>query len=317
MLLESSTVQASPEITVLIPVYNGAKHIDEAIESVLNQTFKNFELIIINDGSKDDSQAHLERFAALDKRCRVIQRENKGLVETRNELIALSNSEFLAWLDQDDVCYPTRLEKQVRYLNEHPECVCVGSDVLLIDKDGNPICDFFKSQSHEALDRGNMAGGGSQICNPSVAFRKSVAIALGGIRKSFVYAEDIDLFLRMAEVGKLAIIPEVLVKYRQHLEAAGYSHLREVQIKSAQAAINEARIRRNLPPLNAQEINSMGKSQSEWEIYVKWAWWALGDKHYKTAVKYAFKSLLLKPSLQTFKLAACSLRGLLMPSPKS
>ncbi len=303
------SLQTAPEITVLIPVYNGAKHLDEAIESVLNQTFKNFELIIINDGSKDDSQAHLDRYAAQDKRCRVIQRENKGLVETRNELIALSNSEFLAWLDQDDVCYPTRLEKQVVYLKAHPECVAVGSDVLLIDKDGNPICDFFRSKSHEDIDAGNMSGEGSQICNPSVSFRKSVAVALGGIRKSFVYAEDIDLFLRMAEVGKLAIIPEVLVKYRQHLEAAGYSNLRVIQIQSAQAAINEARTRRQLPLLNTAEIDSMVLNQHAWEIYAKWAWWALGDRHYKTAIKYAFKALFNQPNLQTFKLALCAIRG--------
>jgi glycosyltransferase involved in cell wall biosynthesis len=303
-------IENLPGISVLIPVYNGEKYLVETIESVLNQTYKNFELIVIDDGGKDGSLAILERYAKEDSRCRVYSRENKGLVETRNELISLARADIIAWLDQDDVCFPSRLEKQYQYMLEHPECLAVGSDTLLIDEDGEPICGFFKSKSHEEIDAGNMSGVGSHICNPSVSLRKSAVVQVGGIRKQCVYAEDIDLFLRLAEVGKLAIIPEYLVKYRQHLSAAGYSSLRDIQIKSSQLAINEARTRRGLPLLSEEELKLQSAHTSVADVYVKWTWWALGDGYLNTAMKYALKLLAINPfKIEFMKINYCVLRA--------
>jgi glycosyltransferase involved in cell wall biosynthesis len=300
-----------PRVSVLMAVYNGSRHLVEAIESVLSQSLQDFELIMINDGSKDNSHDIIQKYLANDSRCVYITRSNKGLVETKNELILRARAEYIAWLDQDDVCFPTRLEKLVEYLDNHQECVAVGSEALLIDDVGYPICKFFLSKSHDEIDQSNLSGDGSHICNPSVALRKSVVLELGGIRKDFVYSEDIDLFLRMAEIGRLAILPEVLVKYRQHLNAAGYS-LRAEQIVSSQRAINEARTRRGLPLLTADDLAKQQKYTSEAEIFSKWAWWALSDKNYRTSFKYGWAALIHKPlKAEPWKIIICTFRDMI------
>ena len=283
-----------PEVSVLLPVYNGEKFIAETIESVLAQSFKNFELVIINDGSTDDSLNLLNIFAQKDDRCKVYSRENRGLVETSNELVSLACCEMIAWLDHDDVCMPERIEKQFNYLNSHPECVAVGSDVLFIDKDGDKICKFFTSRTHLEIDAFNISGIGSCICNPSVTMRKSVLLKLGGLRKEYVYAQDLDCYLRMAEVGELAIIPEILLHYRLHLGSASY-RVRQDQINSSQSAINTARLRRGMPILDSLEIQQQINYESEYDIYLKWAWWALEAGNLDSAYKYGMKVFIYNP----------------------
>lgn len=284
----------APEISVLLPVYNGERYIAETIESVLTQTFSNFELIIINDGSTDNSLALLESYAKKDNRCRLYNRANKGLVETSNELVSLASCEIIAWLDHDDVCMPNRLQKQFDYLNNHPECVAVGSDVLFIDKDGRHVCEFFTSKSHAEIDAFNISGAGSCICNPSVSMRKSVLVALGGLRSEYVYAQDLDCYLRMAEIGEIAIIPEVLLHYRLHLGSASYA-LKQQQITSSQMAINAAKLRRGVPLLNQLELQQQKSYESNNAIYLKWAWWAFGAGNINTAYQYGLKAFFCNP----------------------
>lgn len=282
-----------PAISVVLSVYNGSEYLAEAIDSILNQTFTDFELIMMDDGSTDASLEVMNRYATLDSRCRVYSRENKGLIASRNELIALSRADIIANMDADDICLPERLEKQYKFLSAHPECVVVSSTVLLIDSDGAPICNFWTECSHDEIDKGNLSGGGSFLCNPAATMRKSAVLSVGGLRHGYEHAEDIDLYLRLAEVGKVVNLPEVLFKYRQHFSSIGYAK-RQKQNESMLLAVNAARTRRNLPKLNKSTF--VNEEERVFDTYMKWGWWAFSAENYKTSIKYAFKGLLISPN---------------------
>ena len=298
----------NPEISVLMPVYNAEKYLSQAIESVLQQTLSNFEFVIINDGSTDTSLKILQHYAAQDSRIRLISRENKGLVATLNEGINLINTPLIARMDADDLCRPARFEKQMAYMAEHPECVALGTRVMLIDSEGCPIVEFADKIEHESIDAAHLAEQGGSIVHPSVVIRKNALASAGGYRPEFIHAEDLDLFLRLAEIGRLANLPDVLLDYRQHTNSIGYSH-RQLQLESARHAVADAYNRRGLKYENNNETIAPS-NQTVSEIYSKWAWWALKGGNIRTARKYALRVLLRSPfGINTYKLLACALRG--------
>lgn len=299
-----------PAASVLLPVYNAGNYLGKAIESVLTQSFTDFELLLLNDGSSDGSLEILERYSAKDTRCRVHSWPNRGLIATLNEGIRLAKAEIIFRMDADDICHPARFEKQMAYLDQHPECVALGSRVMLIDPDGQPIMTFVDATTHDTIDQAHFTGRGGAIPHPSAAMRKSVLTKLGGYREAFPHAEDIDLFLRLAEVGQLANLPEVLLDYRQHLSSIGYKH-RDVQMTSTRRAVAEAARRRSIPESNV--VNSFElttKAPCLADIQRKWSWWALSGKNVATARKYAWKAFKSSPfEIENFKLLACVLRG--------
>src|SRR5436305_9543595 len=125
-----------PQVSVLMPVYNAIRYIGVAVDSVLSQTFSDFEFIIVDDGSTDGSAEILREYAGRDPRIRLISRPNTGLGFALNEALAVARAPFIARMDADDECLPERFEKQIQYLRNHPECVLLGSRVLWIDSDG-------------------------------------------------------------------------------------------------------------------------------------------------------------------------------------
>src|SRR5262245_42523683 len=139
-----------------MPVYNGVRYLERAVESVLSQTCTDFELIIIDDGSTDDSLAMLRRYEADDSRVRLVSRPNTGYVIALNEMVALARAPFMARMDADDVSLPGRFERQMTYMTEHPECVACGSRIMLIDSEGDPIREMSLSTTHEEIDAAHM-----------------------------------------------------------------------------------------------------------------------------------------------------------------
>ena len=123
----------APTVSVVMTVFNTQAYVGEAVESVLAQTFSDFELIIIDDGSTDRSTAMLNEYAKRDQRIRLTSRANTGIVAAANEGIGLARGRYLARMDSDDVCLPHRFETQVRYLNAHSDCVLLGSRVTVVD----------------------------------------------------------------------------------------------------------------------------------------------------------------------------------------
>lgn len=294
--------------SVILPIYNGEAYLKQAIDSVLNQTFKDFELLLLNDGSTDSSEEIIDGYVKKDKRCKKFSWQNQGLIKTLNTGIEKAQGEIIFRMDADDICHPERFEKQFQYLELHPDCVVLGSRVLLIDEEGMPIKVFSVPSEHEDIDRENFIGGGAAIVHPSVALRKEALINLRGYRDKYTHAEDIDLFLRLAEHGAIKNLSDILLEYRQHAGSIGYAKRKE-QLNSIYEAIKDARARRGV----SLEYNSLSQevtTPDKVEIYRKWAWWALQGGNKKTAKKYMLKAIYNDPfNKKNIKLFLCIMRG--------
>jgi len=297
------------KISVLMPVYNAQKYIKVAVESILNQTFTDFEFIIINDGSSDESLKIIEGYALQDARIKVINRENKGLIKTLNEGLKLAKGKYIARMDADDISLPLRFEKQIQYLEEHSDCIAVGTLAKLIDSDGDVIGPMGSLTAHSEIDNAHLNGKGGAIVHPSAMFRTDEVLSEGGYLEGFMHAEDLELWLRLAEVGKLANIPETLFLYRQHLDSIGYTK-RLSQFGSAKKAVFEACKRRDVDFSSSAFYDETMITPELIDIYIKWGWWALNGRNIATARKYARKALLISPfNGQVWKLMACCIRG--------
>jgi glycosyltransferase involved in cell wall biosynthesis len=234
-----------PTVSVLMPVYNAESYLAEAVESILRQTFADFEFLVIDDGSTDRSGAILAGYAARDRRVRLTSRPNTGYTVALNELLGLASGELVARMDADDVALPHRLERQVDYLRAHPEVVCVGTAVHLIDSAGRYLRDGHPGMEHEAIQQRALAGD-CPLNHPSVMMRRAAVQAVGGYHPEFEPAEDLDLWLRLGEVGRLASLPEVLMKYRQHVRSFSERYQR-LQLEHSSAAVADACRRRGIP----------------------------------------------------------------------
>ncbi|BDZ74638.1 hypothetical protein GCM10025856_23570 [Methylophaga marina] len=294
--------------SVILPVHNAEKYLNSAIDSILNQTFKNFELLLLNDGSNDNSEQIIDSYVSRDRRCKKFSWSNKGLIKTLNIGIEQSVGEIIFRMDADDISYPDRFEKQILYLEQHPDCVAVGSRVLLIDDESLPIRVLDVPTEHEDIDKENLKGAGASIVHPTAAIRKKALLKVNGYRESYPHAEDIDLFLRLAELGDLANMVDILLSYRQHVSSVGYSKRKE-QLDSILKAIKDANFRRGLfNDVNIQ--NNINHSPGLYDVYIKWSWWALRAGNKKTAWKYLLKAVSLEPfHMRNLNLLMCNLRG--------
>ncbi len=236
-----------PALSVILAVHNTERYVASAVKSILAQTFRDFELILIDDGSTDRSAAICKALAASDARIRLISQANKGLTKSLNEGIALATAPLIARMDADDLSLTDRFEKQVAYLNAHPECICLGSRVTLIDEYDSPIRESDHKLTHEEIDAELLKGIGWAIVHPAAMMRADALRAVGGYDESYRTAQDLDLFLRLAEHGKLANLPESLVQYRQHLESVNFAKAQQ-QAKLKERIVLAACKRRGLPP---------------------------------------------------------------------
>jgi len=298
-------IVSMPAVSVLMPVYNASRYLPDAVTSILEQTFTDFEFVIVDDGSTDGSSAILDRFAARDSRIRILRRPNTGIVGALNDGLALCKADLIARMDADDIAMPQRLGLQVDYLREHPDCLLVGSRVLLIDPDGSPIREWIEELTHEQIDHGHLHRGWP-VVHPTVMMRREAVQRVGGYREQYKTLEDLDLFLRLAEVGRLANLPDVLLKYRQHFGSICHTHSdRQASIRDA--IVEETCQRRQIP---APPRISPDPQRPRSECHRLWGWWALNAGHVATARKHALKTLVRIPfSTDAWKLTYCALRG--------
>lgn len=206
-------VSNQPLVSVLLPVYNGAGFLEGGIESILSQSYRNIELIIINDGSSDDSAKIISKFQ--DPRIRAYHQENQGLAATLNRAINLAKGEYLARQDQDDLSLPQRIEIQVRFLNAHPNCGMVGgwAEIWVGNVKSERIHQHPTESPHLKYD----LLFDNPFVHSSVMLRKSVCETVGlySTDKSRQPPEDYELWSRVARHFEVANIPEVLLVYRE------------------------------------------------------------------------------------------------------
>lgn len=202
-------------ISIILPLFNSENFIFESVDSLLNQNYSDFELLIIDDGSVDRSLEIVSSFQ--DSRIKVFQREHSGLISGLNFGLQKAQGDLIARFDNDDVCLPDRLRKQVRFLSENPEASLVGGNAILIDEEGNELQGHTKMPSDTLGIEKNLKNLVNPIIHPSVMFRREHVLKIGGYRNLFQAAEDYDLWLRMSQAGmKLFNIEEPVMKLRKH-----------------------------------------------------------------------------------------------------
>lgn len=205
-----------PALSVLMPCYNAGPYVEEAIQSVLDQGFSDFEFLIIHDGSTDDSLERIQRFK--DPRIRVIDQENRGLIESLNRGLALCRAPWVARMDADDVCLPHRFETQMAFLKANPDYIMVGSQAQVTDKEGRYLMDLIP-QGHRYEEILARATERCPFIHPCVIFHRKTVMDLGGYPKDALTFEDHMLWMRLIQVGPVCNLPEPLLKVRFNPES--------------------------------------------------------------------------------------------------
>ena len=299
---------SSPTVSVVMSVFNGEAFLSEAIDSVLNQSFRDFEFVIVDDGSTDATADILSKYVLRDGRIRVLRNGKKGRAASLNLAISLANGKYVANIDADDLAMPGRLEEQVAFMERNPEVGVLGGAFELITDSGAAI-DIIRhpledSQLRSAILRYN------PICHSSVILRKDIVLALGGYRSIFVPSEDYDLWLRMSERSRLANLHNVLVRYRIHRNQLSVRKL-EHQALCVLAASAAAEQRRNGRPdplsevdeITPQLLDSLGVTAAEIRVALvdTYAYWMdlLGAADPETALQ-VIEGLLQLPDAQSF-----------------
>ncbi len=216
----------APKVSLVMKVYNGEKYLRQAMDSILAQTFSDYEFLIIDDGSKDSSADIVRSYS--DERIRFIQNEkNMGLCATQNRVIGEAKGEYIAVMDCDDISYPTRFEKQVKYLDEHPKVMMCGSfrdDI--VDEKVSPFQQIMKLD-HNSL-RFSLFFGNMFFTHSSIMFRREVYEKEGLTYGAAPIAEDYGIIIEMAKRYDVAMIPERLIAYRIYNQSTSKVRLKEI-----------------------------------------------------------------------------------------
>jgi glycosyltransferase involved in cell wall biosynthesis len=219
----AAAIAMAPQVSVLMGVRDAAAFLDEALASVFRQTFADFELIVVDDGSTDETAAILGRL--VDSRVRVVRQETaRGLAAALNAGLRLARGRWVARFDADDVCEPERLERQVEAMGStHPGTTVLGTWVRIIDAHGRPI-----GEMRPPPDAGTLGGLlflSNSLVHPTVLVERDRLTAAGGYDERFSCAQDYDLWLRLAAVGcRMDVLPLHLMRYRQHRATVSRRH---------------------------------------------------------------------------------------------
>lgn len=280
-----------PRLSVVMPIFDCVAYLFSAIQSVLVQTCLDFELIAIDDGSTDGSSDILADFAQRDARVKIVRQANAGCTAALNRGLEKVFTPYVARMDGDDVCFPDRFAKQLAYLEAHPDCVIVGGATILMDPDGVPIIEHHPPTDHLTLDRNLLHGGGLTFTHPATMMRTEAVRRVGGYDPMLAAAQDRDLWLKLAEVGSLANLPDFVLRYRVHLQNVTHRK-NEQQQRCLHAAIAAACRRRRLP-VPAMPVIRPSTASTGTRAF--WALQAYRAGNYANARKLAWKAVRLGP----------------------
>jgi glycosyltransferase involved in cell wall biosynthesis len=226
----------SPLVSVIIPAFNASRYIAEAVQSVLDQTYRNIEVIVIDDCSSDDTYQICLKMAEADARLQIFRNDvNRKIAASLNLAISLSKGEFVARMDADDICLPQRIAHQLNYLQSNSEFAMVGSAVAIIDSRG----EFLSTQTMPVFPKCMKAlRFGSTVAHPTWFARRKFFTTVGDYR--IAGAEDYDYLLRASALGlKMSNVAEVLLKYRVSDTNSSYQYgLKQVKLVSYVKAVN-------------------------------------------------------------------------------
>jgi glycosyltransferase involved in cell wall biosynthesis len=228
-------------------VHNGERYLREAIESILHQTFGDFELIIVDDGSTDSSPDVFTRYQKSEDRLRVYQQENQGLTVSLNKALGLARGKYIARMDADDISLPERFSEQIGFLEAHREVGLVGSWAQYIDHEGCSLAVWQNAAEHGCLKWRLCFN--NVFAHSSVMMRRDVVQGVGGYDLALRYSQDYDLWCRMSDVARLSSIQKVLVLFRLHGEKVSEVH--KIEQKRSSLGISQrvvsALLERDIP----------------------------------------------------------------------
>lgn len=278
------------KVSVLMPVYNGSRYLRESVDSILNQTFTDFEFIIIDDGSTDDTWEILTTYADKDQRIRLLRNEeNLGLIKSLNKGLNLAKGDYIARQDADDISLPKRFDKQTAVLDHQQEVILVSCDLEIINSEGDLTGKF-----QRACDRNlvawylifyNRVAGHSQVM-----FRRKLVSDLGGYSQINKYSEDYELWCRLVQVNDIVILPEVLLRQRMHSKSLCAKRGTDQKVWSLTQS------RQNIKQLIKEEI-ALGEVE---DLRLFWLghWWKCFPDPQKAGVLHSRLQQILQGFLQ-------------------
>lgn len=293
-----SAERLPPQVSVLMAVYNGVDYLDQAVESILGQTWRDFEFIVVDDASTDDTPQMLAQYE--DPRIvRLRNDANLGLARSLNRGLSRARGRYIARQDADDASLPDRLAKQVAFLNSHPRAGLVGATASWIDDAGNELRVWRTPTDNDRLQEDLLRY--CPIIHGSVLLRRTAMGEVGGqYTDAFRTGQDYDLWLRMSERWDVAVLVDVLYRYRWHEGMASKQRQAEQAANARQALMNavarRAVLGRSLAkPLERPLAWTSRYSRREWAD--RFLWWAAGARFVGQGypAQFARCSLLLNP----------------------
>ena len=251
-----------PFVSVVMPVYNNAKYLREAIESILKQTFQNFEFIIINDGSTDMSPEILKEYENKDSRIKIINQPNSGIGAAINKGLFEAKGEWVFRMDGDDVALPHRFAVQIGKIKKNPSLALLGGWCQQINSQGIPLKINKYPANHDALVR-RLETHRPFFPHPTACFRRHVVMQLGGYRERFRQAQDTDLWLRLVGIGEFACCEDVVLQLRKHEDNVSNLQGHLQQSRSVAARICYFRRKLGLPDPSEME-------EEKWKKFLQW-----------------------------------------------
>lgn len=229
ILYEKFYMKNKTLVSVVMPAYNAQKYITGAIESVLNQTLKNLELIIVNDFSADNTLKIINSFAKKDPRIKIINNTARlNIAGSLNKGINMASSNIIARMDADDISLPNRLEIQYKLINNSKNIAVVGANIIVMDIDGNEMA--IRSYPSSSKELKACLFKYSPFAHPVVCFRKNMFEQVGGYNPKYTPTEDLDLWFRLGSKYGFRSVKEPLLKYRLYKDSSSHKALKDLEI---------------------------------------------------------------------------------------
>lgn len=249
-----------PKISVLLCVHNGERFVRQALESIYQQTFQDFEVIVVDDGSTDGTPDILQQMKDA-RTCIYRNESNLGLTKSLNIGFGFCRGDYIARMDADDVSHPRRFAKQLKFLEENPSCLAVGSWVGWIDEQANQTGTWNPPVNPDEINERLLSR--NAIAHGSAVIRKSALLSAGGYNTEYPYAQDYDLWLRLSEQGELRNIGEVLY-YLRNWSGAVSTSKKQMQRQFAEKALQQACKRRGIPCVTTADEKLINRETSRY-----------------------------------------------------
>jgi len=286
-LLSNLGVRNMPKVSVVIPAYNAIAYLPESVESAINQTFTDLEVLIIDDGSSDQTVEWASQIT--DPRVKLISQKNKGLSGARNTGIAHAQGEYVALLDADDIWEPTKLEKQVRCLEDDPAVGLVDTWAVLVDEQGKSTGEVIGSSTEGNVWQRLVEFQTVCCCGSTSLIRRSCFETVGVFDQDLRFFEDLDIFIRIAAHYSFAFVKEPLIRYRQHPNNMS---------KNCQGMLEAFRtiIEKAFQSAPLELLYLRGRGYGRVNLYL--AWKSISKWDYKAASQFRQQALAHYPQLR-------------------